>query len=149
MSATYSAFGAAGRKSRSTRSVASSTPGIRIVVRQRLRGLIPAIPAAFIKRATRLRPTPTPCSSAARHGPEVRRRPAGVMDLLDLLGQPGVAQGPVGRRPPLPVMKAGAVDADHAAHHGDGKVRLLRGDERERLAYRPSLSFGKKTAAFA
>ena len=63
MSATHSTFGPAGRKSRSTRSVAGSTPGTRIVVRQRLRGLIPAIPAAFINRATRLRPTRIPCSS--------------------------------------------------------------------------------------
>jgi hypothetical protein len=42
-----------GPKSRSTRSLAGSTPGTRIVVRRRLRGLTPAIPAAFIKRATR------------------------------------------------------------------------------------------------
>jgi Flavin-binding monooxygenase-like len=31
----------------------------------------------------------------------------------------------------------------------DGVVGLLRGDEREHLAYRPSLSFAKKAAAFA
>ena len=37
-------------------------PGTRIVVFQRLRGLTPAIPAAFINRATRLRPTRIPCS---------------------------------------------------------------------------------------
>jgi hypothetical protein len=47
-----------------------------------------------------------------------------------------------------PVMESGAADAQHAAHHGDGKVRLLRGDQRVRLAYRPSSSFAKKTAAF-
>ena len=32
-----------------------------------------------------------------------------------------------------------------AAHHGDGIVRLLRGDRRVRLAYRPSSSLAKKT----
>ena len=45
-------------------------------------------------------------------------------------------------------MKAGAADPEDAAHHGDGKVRLLRGDQRVRLAYRPSFSLAKKTAAF-
>src|SRR5215203_2413858 len=71
------------------------------------------------------------------------------MDLLDPLGQPRVGQRPVGRRPALPVMEAGAVDAENPADHSDRKGGLLRGDERERLAYRPSLSFAKKTAAFA
>jgi hypothetical protein len=37
-------------------------PGIRIVVFHRLRGLTPEIPAAFINRATRFRPTRMPCS---------------------------------------------------------------------------------------
>ena len=37
-------------------------PGIRIVVRRRFCGLIPEIPAAFINRATRFRPTQTSCS---------------------------------------------------------------------------------------
>jgi hypothetical protein len=37
-------------------------PGIRIVVLNRLRGLTPAIPAAFISRATRLREIPMSCS---------------------------------------------------------------------------------------
>src|SRR5829696_6698170 len=74
---------------------------------------------------------------------------ARVVDLLDLLGQPSIGQGAIGRWPALPIVEAGAVDAEHAAHHGDGIVGLLRGDERERLAYRPSLSFAKKTAAFA
>jgi hypothetical protein len=62
MSATHSTFGAAGRNCRSTRSLAGVIPGIRIVVRHRFRGLTPAIPAAFINRATRLRPTWIPCS---------------------------------------------------------------------------------------
>src|SRR5205823_3967892 len=57
-------------------------------------------------------------------------------------------QRPVRRRPALPIVEAGAVDLQHAAHHGDGIVDLLRGDKREHLAYRPSLSFAKKTAAF-
>ena len=74
--------------------------------------------------------------------------PAGVVDLLDLLGQPRVRERPIGRRPALPVMKAGPADLEHAAHHGDGIVRLLRGDQRVRLAYRPSSSLAKKTAAF-
>jgi hypothetical protein len=73
--------------------------------------------------------------------------PAVAVDLLDLLAQPGVVQRPVGRRPALPIVERGAVDAEHAAHRGDGIVGLLRGDERERLAYRPSLSFAKTTAA--
>ena len=37
-------------------------PGIRIVVFHRFLGLTPAIPAAFINRATRLRPTRMSCS---------------------------------------------------------------------------------------
>jgi hypothetical protein len=45
-------------------------------------------------------------------------------------------------------MEAAAAHTEQPAHHGDGKARLLRGDEREHLAYRPSLSFAKKTAAF-
>jgi hypothetical protein len=36
---------------------------MRIVVRQRFLGLTMATPAAFINRATRLRPTRTLCSS--------------------------------------------------------------------------------------
>jgi hypothetical protein len=62
MSATHSTFGDVERNWRSTRSVAGAMPGSRIVVFQRLRGLTPEIPAAFISRATRLRPTRIPCS---------------------------------------------------------------------------------------
>jgi hypothetical protein len=65
MSATHSTFGPSGRNWRSTRSVAGVMPGIRIVVRHRFRGLIPEIPAAFINRATRLRPTWTLCSKSS------------------------------------------------------------------------------------
>ena len=45
MSATHSTFGAVGRKSRSTRSSATRTPGTRIVVRPRFFGTRPEIPA--------------------------------------------------------------------------------------------------------
>jgi hypothetical protein len=71
------------------------------------------------------------------------------MDPLDPLRQPSILERAIGRRTALPVMKAGAVHSEHAAHHSNGKVGLLRGDEREQLAYRPSLSLAKKTAAFA
>jgi hypothetical protein len=63
MSATHSTFGPEGLKSRSTRSVAGVIPGIRIVVFHCFLGLTPAIPAAFINRATRFSPTRTSCSS--------------------------------------------------------------------------------------
>src|SRR5215207_6391218 len=125
-------------------------PGIRIVVFQRFRGRTPEIPAAFINRATRLAPDP----DVVLHpqlGVDPRRpvhAPAGVVDLLDLLRQPSILERTIGRRPALPVMEAGAVHTERATHHSDGIVGLLRGDERERLAYRPSLSFAKKTAAF-
>ena len=72
----------------------------------------------------------------------------GIVDLLDLLGQPRIRERPIRRRATLPVMKASPADAQHAAHHSDGIVRLLRGDQRVRLAYRPSSSLAKKTAAF-
>ena len=62
MSATHSTFGRSTPNWRSTRSVAGVSPGIRIVVFQRFLGLTPAIPAAFINRATRLRPTWMSCS---------------------------------------------------------------------------------------
>jgi hypothetical protein len=62
MSATHNIFGRSGLNCRSTRSVAGVIPGIRIVVLNRFRGLTPEIPAAFINRATRLRPTRTSCS---------------------------------------------------------------------------------------
>jgi hypothetical protein len=57
-------FGPSGRKSRPTRSEATLTPGSRTVVRRRLHGRSPEIPAAFISRCTRLRPTRIPCSSS-------------------------------------------------------------------------------------
>ena len=71
-----------------------------------------------------------------------------LVNALDLVGQPRVGQRPVRGRPALPVMKPRAADCQHATHHGDGKVRLLRGDQRVALAYRPSSSLAKKTAAF-
>src|SRR5919106_2452446 len=105
----------------------------------------------FHQSSDALAPDPDPVLEA-QLGVDPRRpidAPAGRVDLPDLLRQPGVREGALGRRAALPVVKASAVDAEHAAHHGDGIVGLLRGDERERLAYRPSLSFAKKTAAFA
>ena len=137
MSATHSTFEAWGRKSRSTRSAAGSTPGTPIVVRHRLRGLVAAIPAAFINLATALAPDPDPALEAQLRVAPRRpiHAPTGHMDLPDLLGQPRVLKRPVGRRPALPGMEAGAVDAERAADHGDGIAGLLRGDERERLAY--------------
>jgi hypothetical protein len=62
MSATHSTLGRSGRNCRSTRSVAAVIPGTRIVVLHRFAGLTPEIPAAFINRQTRLRPTRIPCS---------------------------------------------------------------------------------------
>src|SRR5580698_5598310 len=45
-------------------------------------------------------------------------------------------------------MKPGPAHLQHPTHHGDGIVRLLRGDQRVALVYRPSSSLAKKTAAF-
>src|SRR6202043_746448 len=70
------------------------------------------------------------------------------VDLLDPLRQPRVTQRAVGRRATLPVMEAGAVHAQRPAHHGDRKVRLLRRDQREDLAYGSPASRAKKAAAF-
>ena len=74
----------------------------------------------------------------------LRRR----VDLLDPLRQPRVTQRPVGRRATLPVMEAGAVHLERTAHHGDRKVRPLRRDQREDLAYGSPVSRAKKAAAF-
>ena len=62
MSADHVTFGPSGLKSRSTRSGGTRSPGSRTVVRRRLRAATPEIPAAFISRSTRLRPTRTSCS---------------------------------------------------------------------------------------
>ena len=70
------------------------------------------------------------------------------MDLLDPLSQPRVLKRPVRRGATLPVVKPSPAHTQHAAHHGDGIVALLRGDQRVRLVYRPSSSLAKKTAAF-
>jgi hypothetical protein len=87
--------------------------------------------------------------------PQLRVDPRGpvhaaalVMDLLDLLGQPRVLKRAIGRRATLPVVKPSPAHTQHAAQHGDGIAALLRGDKREPLAYRPSSSLAKKTAAF-
>lgn len=130
--------------------MAGSTPGPRIVVFQRFRGRTPEITGGLHQPGDALAPDP----DVVLHpqlGVDARRpvdAAAGVVDLLDLLGQPSILERAIGRRPALPVMQAGAVHAEHATHHSDGIVGLLRGDEREHLAYRPSLSVAKKTAAF-
>ena len=48
----------------------------------------------------------------------------------------------------LPVVEAGAIHTQRAAHHGDRVVRLLRLDQREDLAYGSPVSRAKKAAAF-
>ena len=98
------------------------TPGIRIVVFQRLRGFTPAIATAFINLATRLRPTRIVVlerSSAWMLGAPYTPRLA-VVDLLDPLRQPRILERAIGRRAALPVMEAGAVHTEHATHHSDG-----------------------------
>jgi hypothetical protein len=70
------------------------------------------------------------------------------VDLLDPVRQPRVGERPVGRRSTLPVVKARAVHAEHPAHQRDREVGLLRRDERERLAYRSSVSLAKKARDF-
>lgn len=72
----------------------------------------------------------------------------GGVDLLDPLGQPGVAQDAIGRRTTLPVMKAGAVDPQYAAHHRHREVRSLCLYQREDLSYGSPVSRAKKAAAF-
>jgi len=62
ISAAHVWLGSVGRKSRSSRSGATLTPGSLTVVRRRLRATTPEIPAARMSRSTRFRPTRTPCS---------------------------------------------------------------------------------------
>ena len=62
MSADQVWFGAVGRKSRSTRSGATLTPGQPDGRAPALARRNPEIPAARISRSTRFRPTRTPCS---------------------------------------------------------------------------------------
>ena len=150
MSATHNTFGATGLNCRSTRSVAGVIPGIRIVVFHPLAGPDARDTSGFHQPRDPLAPDPDVVLHAEL-GMDPRHpvhAPAPVVDLLDLLGQPRVRERPIRRRATLPVMKASPADAEHAAHHGDGIVRLLRGDQRVRLAYRPSSSLAKKTAAF-
>ena len=149
MSATHSTSGRSGRNWRSTRSLAGVIPGIRIVVRHRFAGPDAGDTSGFHQPRDPLAPHP----DAMLHpqlGVDPRRpvhAPALIMDPLDALLKPRVLQHPIRRGTALPVIKPGAVDLQHAAHHGDGIARLLRGDERVALAYRPSSSFAKKTAA--
>jgi hypothetical protein len=98
MSATHNTLGRSGVNRRSTRSVAGVIPGIRIVVRHRFRGLTPEIPTAFISRATRLRPTQMPCSIRSSAPGRSIHAPAGLMDPLDLVGQPRIRERPIRRR---------------------------------------------------
>ena len=70
------------------------------------------------------------------------------VNLLDLLGQPRVRQRPVRRRATLPIMEAGAVHFQHAAHHRHREVRPLSLDQREDLSYGSPVSRAKKAAAF-
>src|ERR1019366_4698177 len=146
MSASHSTFGAAGRNWRSTRSSATRTPGTWIVVRPRLRGTRPEMPGALHQPLDTLAPD-SDTEAEAQLSMDPRRAidtALGVVDLFDLLEQPRVGQRPVRRRPALSVMEAGAVDLERAAEHSDGIGGLLRGDEREHLAYRPSVSQAKK-----
>ena len=150
MSASHSTFGSAGRNCLSTRSSATLTPGTAIVVRPRFFATSPEIPAVRISRSTRLRPTRIPQREA-----QLRVDPGRAIDLplrrvdrLDLFKQPRVLERPVRRRAALPIVEAGAVDLQRPAHHRDWVVGLLRGDEQEHLAYRPSVSLAKKAAAF-
>ena len=70
------------------------------------------------------------------------------VDLLDLLDQPRVGQRPVRRRATLPVVEAGAVHPQRAAHHRHREVRPLRLDQREDLSDGSPVSRAKKAAAF-
>jgi hypothetical protein len=150
MSADQVRFGPLGRRSRSTKSDATRSPGRRTVVRRRLRGTTPEIPAAFISRSTRFRPTPIWCSrrSSAWTQPRAIGAARGGVDLLDPLDQRRIGQRAVRRRATLPVVKAGAVHPQRSAHHGHREVRPLRLDQREDLSYGSPVSRARKAAAF-
>jgi hypothetical protein len=69
---------------------------------------------------------------------------------LKLLGRRGPVRARcVSGRRWLPVMKASHADVQHAAHHGDGIVRLLRSDPRIRIACRRSSSLERRPPLFA
>jgi hypothetical protein len=70
-----------------------------------------------------------------------------AVDDGDPVGEPGVGESAIRRRPPLPGMEAEAGDAKQPAHQRDRVVGLLRRDEPIQ-AHRVSLSFAKKAAAF-
>jgi hypothetical protein len=65
MSATHTSFGAGALKLRSTRSGAGRLARSRVVVVIHLRRLTPQMPVTSISRATRLRPTRTPCAASS------------------------------------------------------------------------------------
>src|SRR5581483_8432025 len=62
----------------------------------------------------------------------------------DLRGELGVLEGAFRRRTMRPRVIAAARHSEHAAHHGDRPLRLLRADERKLHV----LSFAKKAVAF-
>src|SRR5205823_404508 len=69
-----------------------------------------------------------------------------LVDVLHLLGEPRVAEGPIAGRSALPPMKARAAHLQHVAHHRDWKAGPLRRDDPVD-AHRVSVSAAKKTAA--
>src|SRR5207248_2213164 len=72
---------------------------------------------------------------------------AARVDLADPDTQLCVGERPLGPRPSLPRVEAGAGDAEDPAEQRDRVVGLLRRDEPE-AAHRVSLSRAKKAAAF-
>ena len=151
MSATQSTLGAAGRKSRSTRSSATLTPGTRIVVRPRFFVTRPLIPACAISRSTRFRETLIPCAIRSSAWMRGRTVDAAVVARgsrrMRSVRKASLSARWTGARP-LPAVEGRAVDAEHPAHQRDRVVGLLRGDEPIGIGHRPSLSRAKKAAAF-
>src|SRR5436190_12555596 len=150
MSATHSTWGPEGLKSRSRRSRAGVDPRDPDGRLEALAGPDAGDSGGFHQPRDPLAPDPDAVLEA-QLGVDPGRpidAPTSLMDSFDLLNQPRVGQRPGRRRAALPVVKPGAADLQHAAHHGDGIVPLLRSDKRVALAYRPSSSFAKKTAAF-
>ena len=124
-------------------------PGIRIVVRPALSRPDAGDTGGLHQPRDPLLPDPDVVLEA-QLGMDPRRAvhtAAPLVDLLDLLDQPRILKDAIGRRPTLPVVKPGPAHPEHTAHQGNGKVALLRSDKRVHLAYRPSSSFAKKTAA--
>ena len=70
----------------------------------------------------------------------------GLVNGVDLLRQPRVAERPIRRRPTQPVIEPRAADTEQLATDGDRGAGLLRRDEPVD-AHRVSVSFAKKAAA--